>query len=56
MVEPFSPGMLILLSFAASGPASRTRIQSDGNAWLSNEATAIPAVPPPTMTCLNIRK
>src|SRR5690242_18287626 len=50
-VEPLRPGMYILLSLRASKPASMTKMQSFGSAWLRRVATTRPAVPPPTTIC-----
>lgn len=51
-VEPFLPGMLMLGSSGAAGPASMTRILELGRFWLRRAESARPAVPPPTMICI----
>jgi hypothetical protein len=43
------PGMLILGSSGAAGPASMSRIRALGRPRLRRLARAVTAVPPPTM-------
>ena len=50
-VLPLRPGTLTPRSSGAAGPASTTRTRAAGSPRLRRAASALPAVPPPTMIC-----